>query len=117
MTKKVIEEGVGALADVEDIIYYKHETRFDNGQLVDLDERRKVADKFPLNDLGYHDFLRATFLTMRKGEIAYIELSPYAHRDMYHKSFESLSPIRTAEEKAKIIASVGKNIWIKVTIA
>jgi hypothetical protein len=35
---------------------------------------------------------------------------------MYHKSFESLSPIRSAEEKQKILASVGQVIWIKVTI-
>jgi hypothetical protein len=74
VVKKVLQEGAGALPDTEDIIYYKHETRFDNGQLVDLDERRKVADKVPLSDLGFHDFLRASLLTMRKGEVAYIEL-------------------------------------------
>lgn len=34
--KLVVTEGVGAFIDPEDIVYYRHETRFDNGQLVDL---------------------------------------------------------------------------------
>lgn len=29
--KLVIQEGVGAFVDPEDIVYYRHETRFDNG--------------------------------------------------------------------------------------
>ena len=36
VVKLVITEGNGAFADPEDIVYYRHETRFDNGQLVDL---------------------------------------------------------------------------------
>lgn len=81
VTKLVLNEGQEGSqpADMEDIVYYKHETRYDNGQLVDLDERRKVADKMPMNDLGFHEFLRQTFLTMRKNEVAYIVLEPQAH--------------------------------------
>lgn len=46
----VIEEGTGACVDPEDTVFYKHETRFDNGQLVDLQETRKIPEKFPMND-------------------------------------------------------------------
>jgi hypothetical protein len=53
--------------DGADTVYYTHATRFDNGQLVDLNETRKVADKFIMNDPRYLDFLRSAFLKMRKG--------------------------------------------------
>lgn len=75
VTKLVLQEGSGSPADLEDIVYYKHETRFDNGQLVDIDERRKVAEKFPMKDPGFHDFLKATFFTMLKGEVVYLRVS------------------------------------------
>jgi hypothetical protein len=62
VVKFVLEKGVGAPACIEDTVYYKHETRYDNGQLVDLDERRKTFEKFPMNDPAYHDFYRRAFL-------------------------------------------------------
>jgi hypothetical protein len=34
----------------EDSVYYTHETRFDNGQLVDFDEKRKAKEKFEMSD-------------------------------------------------------------------
>lgn len=34
-----------------DIVYYTHETRFDNGQLVDFEEKRKVKEKFEMANL------------------------------------------------------------------
>ena len=74
VTKLVLEEGRGHPPNIEDIVYYKHETRFDNGQLVDIDERRKVADKCPMSDPGFHDFLKATFVTMLKGEVCYLRV-------------------------------------------
>ena len=40
--KQVTTEGRGRVVDPADTVYYKHETRFDNGQLVDLSETRKV---------------------------------------------------------------------------
>ena len=40
--KLVVQEGKGAVVDMDDVVYYLHETRFDNGQLVDLQEMRKV---------------------------------------------------------------------------
>lgn len=65
-------------------MYYRHETRYDNGQLVDLQEMRKVAEKFPMSDPHYHDFLRKAFLQMRKNEIAFLKIAPSAHQMMYH---------------------------------
>jgi len=59
--KLTLVDGTGNVVDKEDTVYYKHETRFDNGQLVDLSETRKVADKFIMNDANYHDFLRLAF--------------------------------------------------------
>lgn len=117
VVKLVLKEGAGAPSDIEDIVYYKHETRFDNGQLVDLDERRKVADRVPMKDPGFHEYLRSTFFTMLKHEVAYLVLSPAAHNNMYHESLVNLSMIRTPEEKAKILASVGDLIYIKLTVA
>jgi len=109
-----IQEGVGAPADLEDIVYYRHETRFDNGQLVDLQETRKVAEKFPMNDRDYHDFLREAFLKMRKNQIAFIKLTEVAHKKIYHNS--NLSVQRSTEEKEQIRATVGQDIYIRVHI-
>lgn len=51
---------------------------------------------------------------MCKGEVAYLRLTPKAHNDMYHTS--SLSLIRSPEEKAQILADVGPDIYIKMTV-
>lgn len=67
--------GTGNLVNKEDTVYYKHETRFDNGQLVDPSETRKVADKFIMNDPKYHDFLRHAFYKIRKGEICWVKVA------------------------------------------
>ena len=67
-------EGTGYPINDDDTVYYKHETRFDNGQLVDLNETRKVADKFIMSDPRYLDFLRSAFLKMRKGQAGFIKI-------------------------------------------
>lgn len=36
------------LIDEADIVQYLHETRFDNGQLVDFDEKRRAKEKFEM---------------------------------------------------------------------
>jgi len=110
----VVTEGRGRLVDPADTVYYKHETRFDNGQLVDLSETRKVQDKFLMSDTRYHDFLRTAFLTMKKGEIAWIKLNETQHRNMYHQA--NLQYQRTQEEKDAMTAAVGPTIYIKVTL-
>ena len=84
---KIMEvAGSGNLVDEADTVYYKHETRFDNGQLVDLNETRKVADKFLMNDNRYHDFLRHAFYKIKKGEICWIKVGESQHHGMYHKN-------------------------------
>ena len=84
------EEGIGNFVDEADTVYYKHETRFDNGQLVDLNETRKVADKFIMNDPRYLDFLRSAFLRMRKGQIGFIKVGEVQHRGIYHKNNQQM---------------------------
>lgn len=51
---------------------------------------------------------------MRKGEIAFLRLTPVAHHNMFHTCNQSYQ--RSTEEKEQIRASVGPNIYIKVTI-
>lgn len=53
-----MEEGKGNVVDDKDIVYYKHETRFDSGSLVDLAEKRKVVEKFDMANPQYHEFIR-----------------------------------------------------------
>jgi hypothetical protein len=86
----VVEEGSGNPVEETDTVYYRHETRFDNGQLVDLNETRKVADKLVMNDSIYHDFLRSAFILMRKGQVSFIKVGPSQHHGMYHKNNMSM---------------------------
>ena len=57
-------EGKGSFAEETDTVQYKHETRFDNGQLVDLNEKRKVADNFMMDDERSFQYLQECFKTM-----------------------------------------------------
>lgn len=52
-----LEEGKGSFTDDCDVVQYKHATRFDNGQLVDLNEKRKIADNFSMDDERSFSFL------------------------------------------------------------
>lgn len=60
-------EGTGSFAEDSDTVQYKHETRFDNGQLVDLNEKRKVADNFMMDDERSFPYIRACFKLMQRG--------------------------------------------------
>ena len=57
-------EGKGEPIEEKDIVFYKHETRYNNGQLVDFSEKRKVADKFDMGDVMYHDYYKMAMKTM-----------------------------------------------------
>ena len=109
-----LTEGTGNVVDREDTVYYRHETRFDNGQLVDLSETRKVGDKFIMSDHRYHDFLRHSFFHMKKGEIAFVKIGPAQHHGMYHKT--NLSMQRTQEERDAMRLKVGQDIYIRVQV-
>ena len=59
-----------------DIVQYFHETRFDNGQLVDLEEKRRAKEKFEMASVHHHEHIKKAFLQMKKGEQAWIKLGP-----------------------------------------
>lgn len=82
----VVEEGSGNLVEDTDTVYYRHEHRFDNGQLVDLNETRKVADKLIMNDESVHNFLRSSFVKMRRGQVSFVKVAKSQHRDIFHKN-------------------------------
>jgi hypothetical protein len=82
----VVEEGTGNLIEDTDTVYYRHEHRFDNGQLVDLNETRKVADKLMMNDDNMHTFLRNSFIRMRRGQVSFIKLAQSQHKGIFHRN-------------------------------
>ena len=84
--KYVIEEGKGSLIGPTDDVYYKHETRFDTGQLVDFSEKRNAIEKFQMGDIRFHDYYKIVMKTMRKGEIAWIKFPKDFHKGIYHAS-------------------------------
>lgn len=85
IVKMVESHGKGMLVDESDTVYYCHSTRFDNGQLVDIHETRRVPEKFMMSDKRFHEFLRLAFYTMKRGEVAYLKVADCQHRGMYHK--------------------------------
>lgn len=108
--KYVIEEGKGALIDNTDDVYYKHETRFTTGQLVDFNERRKVVDKFEMKNPNYHDFYKIALRTMRRGEIAWVKFSPVYHKGIYF----SLPHFQKKTEEEKL--AIGEDVYLKFTL-
>ena len=82
--KYVIEEGKGSFIENFDDVYYKHETRYDTGYLVDFAEKRKANEKFDMKDIRYHDYYKIVMRTMKKGETAWIKFSQIYHRGVYH---------------------------------
>ena len=51
LLKYITKEGTSKfnrLIEEADIVHYMHETRFDNGQLCDFDEKRKAKEKFEM---------------------------------------------------------------------
>ena len=105
-----MEEGKGTCIEAFDDVYYKHETRFDNGVLVDFNEKRKAVDKFEMKDQRFHDFYKIVLRTMKRGEVAWIRFTKAYHKMIYHSSpfFQQ----KTEEEKSKI----GEDIVIKFSI-
>jgi hypothetical protein len=65
--------------ETNDIVYYIHETRYGNGQLVDFDERRKVTDKYEMSNMKQSEFLRKSFFTMKKGEVVWLKIGSNYH--------------------------------------
>jgi len=91
-----------------DIVYYTCETRFDNGQLVDFNEKRKAKNKFDMSDQRYHEHLRKAFNTMRKGEVVWIKYSPKYHKNIYH-NFCKNNTLHSDK-------NIGDSIFIKLNV-
>jgi hypothetical protein len=108
--KYIIEEGKGSCISPTDDVYYRHETRFSTGQLVDFAEKRKAIEKFEMGDIRYHDFYKTVMRTMRKGETAWIKFSKDYHKGVYHQSKHYHD--KTEEEKKEIT----DDIWIRFYI-
>lgn len=82
MTKILIEPAAfptHRIVQDTDFVYYIHETRYDNGQLVNLMEKRRQVEKFEMADRGKQEHLRSALRTMRKGEIAWFKFTPELH--------------------------------------
>jgi hypothetical protein len=110
IVKYVVEEGKGEFIDGCDEVFYRHETRFDNGQLVDFSEKRKAIDKFIMNNPNYHDFYKVVMRTMKKGETAWCKFSKRYTGGVYHKTPHFIT--KSEEEKAKI----GESVYIRMYI-
>lgn len=67
-----------------DFVYYKCETRFSNGQLVDFAEKRKAPQKFEMGNQAYVPHKRHAFATMSVGEVAWFALSYEYTNKLYH---------------------------------
>lgn len=105
----VIQEGTSTkFVQDKDIAYYLHETRFDTGRLVDINERRKAKELLKMEAPEYHQFIKKVFRTMKKGEIAWAVFSKEQSQGMFHRQLDKLPE----EEKAKI----GDDIYVKYTL-
>lgn len=109
--KYVVEESkskFNRLIDVNDTVHYIHETRYDNGQLVDFEEKRKAKEKFEMANLQQHEHLRFAFLTMKKGEIAWFNIGPKYHGNIYHNYCK--------RDHIASDAVIGDRIWIRLKV-
>ena len=105
-----LEEGAGCLPEPWDTVYYKHQTRFDNGQLVNFDERRKVVDMCVIDSPKYHAFINSCFKVMRRGQVAWLKVGEPQHKGGYHLPKNLQKPYMETE------ADVGRTVWIKVQV-
>ena len=90
-----------------DVVYHTCETRFENGQLVDFTEKRRVKQKFEMGNPAFIEHKRRAFATMKAGEVAWFALSKEFTSGMYHRV-----QLNKFHDKAKI----GELIYIKLGI-
>eukprot|EP00347_Sterkiella_histriomuscorum_P003944 403362337 len=110
IVKYIVQEGKGSYIGLNDDVFYKHETRFDNGQLVDFAEKRNAIEKFQMGDIRFHEYYKIVMRTMKKGEIAWIKFSKIYHKGIYHASTHF---VNRPEEEKKLI---GEDIYIRFFI-
>lgn len=75
---------------------------------MDFNQKRKARLKFDMADQRYHEHQRKAFLTMRKGDQAWIKYSPDYHKNIYH-SFCKKDQIHKDK-------SIGQFIFMKLHI-
>jgi hypothetical protein len=75
----VEKEGSGTLVEEKDTVFYRHETRFPTGYLVDCLEKRRIAEKFEMSNLNFHDFIRQSMFNLNKGSVAWILVKEKHH--------------------------------------
>jgi|LauGreDrversion4_2_1035121.scaffolds.fasta_scaffold569178_1 hypothetical protein len=107
IVKFVLADGKGTLVQNTDDVYYRHETRHDNGQLVDYAERRKVDEKFEMKNPCFHEHYKIVLRSMQRGEAAYIRFSRLYHKGTYHNSQYYIN--KTPELKA----TIGDDIYVR----
>jgi hypothetical protein len=108
--KQIVQEGKGDFIGEKDEVFYKHESRFDKGQLVDITEKRKAIDKFMMGDQYCFDYYKLAFRSMKKGECAWFRFNKLHHKDVYFNGAAFKN--KSEEEREKI----GEWIYIKFTI-
>lgn len=91
-----------------DFVYYKCETRFSNGQLVDFAEKRKAPQKFEMGNAAYIAHKKKAFETMGVGEIAWFALS----YDYTNKLYHNVQQLTKFHEREKI----GELVYIRLQI-
>ena len=78
-----VKEGQGSIPEQCDTVYCKKETRFDTGQLVDRTEKRQIAEKYPLKDKRYFQYLLLPMTRMRRGQVCFLKIGWKHHKGQY----------------------------------
>ena len=79
-----------------------------------MNEKRKVAANFIMDDERSFTYLRDCFKIMQRGQIAFVKIEESQHKRIYHQTNMNLQ--RTEEDRERMRTSVGPTIWIKVTM-
>ena len=84
--------------------------------MVDISEKRRVADRFIIADKQRLDFLKNSFLKMRKGQVAWLKVGEVHHQRIYHKIFDEMPKPEILTEALKAAKPIGKDIYIKIEV-
>jgi tetratricopeptide (TPR) repeat protein len=106
--KKIVERGVGPVADFESTVWYSYEARFNNGQLCNIRDNRKQINKMVIgkgnNVPGYEIVLKS----MKKDEVAWGVM----HKK-YHNSWNLPEFTNKSEQERE---QIGTTLWVKFYI-
>ena len=100
--KGTLEPAITAPATSCDFVYFLHETRFDNGQLANINEVRKAPEKLELGKVGNYPYYETALRSMGLNECAVFRLESSVHEDKY---FAMCTP-----EELQALPS--KDVWL-----